>query len=100
MNDLNRMVQKRFNVAVRQISVNNCVSVCVNDLNDDNIRMINKHLADNTLYNAIGVLLYQQSKQYEQDEQFLYPQTQSNQGFFGRLGEAYEQATNFLKKWM
>ena len=85
MTDLIRMVQKRFNVSARQISVNNCVSVCANDLNDDNIRLINEHLADNTLYNAIGVLLYQQSKQYEQDEHFLYPQMQSNQGFFGRL---------------
>lgn len=100
MKGLANMVQKRFNVAVRQISVNNCVSVCVNDLNDDNIKLIRKYLADNTLYNAIGALLYQQHEQYERDEQFLYPNEGTNTGLFGRLGEAYHQATNFLKKWM
>lgn len=100
MNDLTYMARKFFNVAVRQISVNNCVSVCANDLNDDNIILINQHLVNNTLYNAIGALLYQQSKQYERDEQFLYPQIESNQGWFGRLGQAYKQTANLLKKWM
>lgn len=98
--DLQRMIERRFNIAVRQMNVNNCVSICANHLNDDNIRRINGYLSDNVLHNAIGALLYQQHEQYAQDERFLYSQEHPQQGLFGRLSQRYHQWTNRLKRWM
>lgn len=99
MAGLTRLVEERFNVSVRKMNVNNCVRVCTNHLSDDNIRLINGYLINNQLHGAVGALLYQQSKQYKQDEDFVYSQTQP-QGLFGRLSQQYHQLTNGLKKWM
>lgn len=95
--DLERLLQTRFNVPVRHMSVNNCVSVCAKHVNDDNMSRINGYLADNTLYNAIGVLLHQQSKQYKQTEDFLYSKERQPKGWFNRAKTFINQT---IKEWL
>lgn len=101
MHGLQRMVEKRFNKKVRIVNnVNNCISICHRHVNDDNINLIRAYLLDGSVDNALGALLYQQGEQYNRDEGFMYSPEHPQQGWFGRLGEQYQQLTDRLKRWM
>lgn len=103
MHGLQRMLEQRFNKTVRVVSANNvnkCISICHRYVNDDNIKRVTAHLLDGSVYNALGALLYEQGEQHSKDEQFMYSPEHPQQGWFGRLGEQYQQFTNRLKRWM
>lgn len=60
-------IARSWGVPVRMMTVNPNVSICPENLTDDNIVLLNSYLKDNKLHSAIGSLLYQNSEQFYKD---------------------------------
>ena len=69
MDGLLDFTRNHIGMKVRLITNNPRVKLDPERLSDDNIKLLNKHLCDNTLHTAIGALLFMGSAQYARDQQ-------------------------------
>ena len=69
MDGLLDFARNHIGMKARLITNNPRVKLDPARLSDDNIKLLNKHLSDNTLHTAIGALLFVGSAQYARDQQ-------------------------------
>ncbi|OOR85584.1 cell division protein FtsA [Moraxella canis] len=69
MDGLLDFARNHIGMKARLITNNPRVKLDPARLSDDNIKLLNKHLSDNTLHTAIGALLFVGSAQYTRDQQ-------------------------------
>lgn len=69
MDGLPDFARDQLGIKARMITGNPYIKLDPEHLTDDNIKLLNKHLSDNTLHTAIGALLFMGSTQFAQDQQ-------------------------------
>lgn len=69
MDGLLDFARDQLGIKARMITGNPYIKLDPEHLTDDNIKLLNKHLSDNTLHTAIGALLFMGSTQFAQDQQ-------------------------------
>lgn len=99
MTGLPTLIEQVFNFGVRKMAVNNRVSVCIDRLSDDNIKLLNSYLQDNKLHSVIGALMYQQSEQYARDERSQYDVAQPV-GVWAKMIAVIGRRFEYLKQWL
>lgn len=84
MDGLEGFVRSKFGIPTRLVTKNARIRLDPT-LSDDNIKVLKKHLEDNTLHSAIGTLLYAESEQFARDQQAQWIAQPSNSWFANLL---------------
>ncbi|USZ14300.1 cell division protein FtsA [Moraxella sp. FZLJ2107] len=69
MDGLTGFLRAQFGVLARRVTAPTNIAFDPNHLSDDIIQLIKKHLADNTMHSAIGLLMFSGSDQFARDQQ-------------------------------
>lgn len=96
MDGLANFVRTRFGINARMVETPKNIIFDPNTLSDDNIKLLKKHLADNTLHSAIGTLMYGYSEQFARDQQTLYDD--NTDGFWDKIKQLVYRILATLKK--
>lgn len=69
MDGLLDFARNHIGIKARMMTVNPNIKLSPERLSDDDIKLLGKHLSDNTLHTALGALLYMNSSQFARDQQ-------------------------------
>ncbi|MFC0820606.1 cell division protein FtsA [Moraxella marmotae] len=83
-------------IKARMIRSNPVLRANVDHLADDDIRVLNEHIANNTLHTAIGALLYMGSEQFARDQQTQEVDAQADSWLAEQIGAVSSMFGRFV----
>lgn len=98
MDGLAGFVRSQFGVAARKVESPKNIVLDPKHLNDENIKLLKKHLADNTLHSAIGTLMYSCSEQFARDQQTQFGFDEESE-FMKAIKGFGDRVIQFFRKW-
>lgn len=101
MDGLLDFARDQIGIKTRMITGNAYVKLDPEHLNDDNIKLLRKHLSDNTLHTAIGGLLFMGSDQFARDQQIQETQVAKKAWVaekFAHIGSLFTQFSAWIRR--
>lgn len=92
------LLEENIQVDVRKMGINDKISVCIEHLDSDNIKLLNSYLQTGELHSVLGALMYQYTEQYRQDEHIKHQE--KAEGLLHYLGKRSKDLFGMLKQWM
>lgn len=92
------LLEENICVNVRMMRANKNVSICAQNLKNENIELLNRYLQGGEWHSVLGALMYQYSEQYRQDE--YIERQEDSKSVFGQFAGRSKSFFSRLKKWM